>query len=158
VASSQKSEVFVEPAFHEIPRVTREHVAALEASDADEVWCPAGMRHLILRTVGRRSGREHKVALPYWVDGDGHRLVVASYAGSPTHPAWYLNLTDRTANPEVLVRVQHGRFWAEARVLEGEDRARTWAALVADRPFYRDYQSRTSRELPLVRLLERRPA
>jgi deazaflavin-dependent oxidoreductase (nitroreductase family) len=155
---SQKSEPFVEPSRAEIPARTREHIAAMEASDADEVWCAAGMHHLILRTVGRRSGKEQKAALPYWVDAGGRPIVVASYAGAPRHPAWYLNLCDRRANPEVRVRTQRRAYWAEAQVLGGDEYRRVWAALVADRPFYDDYQSRTTRRLPLVRLVERRPA
>src|SRR5262245_59161706 len=128
----------------------------MEATDADEAWFVAGMHHLILCTVGRRSGKVQKAALPYWIDSGGDRIVVASYAGGPKHPAWYLNLLDRTANPEVLVRVQRGACWAEAQVLAGEQRRRTWGALTLDRPFYVDYQKRTSRTLPVVRLVERR--
>ncbi len=155
--TSQKNEPFEEPSRAEIPARTREHIAAMESSDADQAWFVAGMYHLILCTVGRRSGKEQKAALPYWLDAGGHRIVVASYAGGPTHPAWYLNLCDRAANPEVRVRVQRAAFWAEAQVLAGEDRRRAWAALGEDRPFYIDYQARTSRTLPVVRLVERRP-
>jgi hypothetical protein len=43
-------------------------------------------------------------------------------------------------------------------ILDGEDYATTWAGLVADRPWYDDYQSRTDRQIPLVRLVELRPA
>lgn len=154
----QQNEGFAEPTREEIPLISRAHVEAMETTDADEAWIGAGMPQLVLRTVGRKSGREHKVALPYWTDTDGSRVVVASYAGSPTHPSWFLNLRDRSANPEVHVRVRSGPLWAEARVLDGEDYERTWAALTADRPFYLDYQSRTDRRLPLVRLVELRPA
>ena len=157
MATSQKNEPFEEPAREQIPVRTREHIAAMEATDADLVWFAAGMHHLILYTVGRRSGKEHKAALPYWIDSEDRRIVVASYAGAPHHPAWYLNLGDRSANPLVRVRVQHATFWAEAQTLEGEERRRTWEALIADRPFYADYQSRTTRTLPLVRLVEPRP-
>ena len=76
----------------------------------------------------------------------------------PTHPSWYLNLADRDANPEVKIRVQRGVFWADAQVLDGADYAETWTALNADRPWYDDYQSRTDRQIPLVRLVELRPA
>ncbi|HZP27657.1 MAG TPA: nitroreductase/quinone reductase family protein, partial [Acidimicrobiia bacterium] len=72
--------------------------------------------------------------------------------------AWYLNLADRTANPEVLCRVQGSSFWAEAQILDGSDYEETWKGLTADRPYYNDYQSRTTRRIPLVRLVETRPA
>ena len=158
VTTSQGHAAFDEPAYADIPRTTREQVRAMEASPTAGEWNGAGMPHCILRTVGRRSGREHKVALPYWFDPLGHRVVCASFAGGPRHPAWYLNLLDRRTNPEVRVRTQHRGFWAAAAVLEGDEYERIWAALIADRPFYADYQSRTPRKLPLVRLIERRPA
>jgi deazaflavin-dependent oxidoreductase (nitroreductase family) len=81
-------------------------------------------------------------------------VVVASFSGAPQHPAWYLNLTDRQANPEVLCRVQGSQFWADAQVLEGTDYEETWKGLNEDRPYYNDYQSRTDRRIPLVRLVE----
>jgi deazaflavin-dependent oxidoreductase (nitroreductase family) len=158
VTDDQRNEEFVEPSRDEIPGISRQHVAAMEASDADEIWILAGMNHVVLQTIGRKSGKEHKVALPYWLDPDGHRVVVGSFSGAPQHPSWYLNLTDRTANPEVRIRVQGRVAWAEAQILEGDDYTRTWAALTADRDYYNDYQSRTTRRLPLVRFIERRPA
>ena len=158
MTEDQSNEEFVEPSRDEIPGISRQHVAGMETSDAEEVWVLSGMRHVLLRTIGRRTGTEHKVALPYWVDGTGHRVVVGSFAGAPSHPAWYLNLTDRTANPELWILDQGDRFWVEARILEGEDYDEVWTGLVADRPFYADYQSRTDRRLPLVRLVEIRPA
>lgn len=84
--------------------------------------------------------------------------MVASFAGAPTHPAWYLNLADRSANPEVRCRVQGDQFWARPEILDGDEHANTWAALTADRPFYNDYQAETDRRIPLVRLVDTRPA
>src|SRR5215211_4797664 len=92
-----------EPPRDQIPGISAMHVAAMDTMDSDEVWVGAGMNQLILRTVGRKSGKEHRVALPYWIDGDGHRVVVASFAGAPKDPAWFLNVAHRDANPEVLV-------------------------------------------------------
>jgi deazaflavin-dependent oxidoreductase (nitroreductase family) len=155
---SQAAEPFEEPPREEIPGISRGHVAYMESTDAEEAWCIAGMHHVVLHTIGRKSGNEHKVALPYWVDGDGNRIVVASFSGAPEHPSWYLNLSDRDANPEVKIRVQQGLFWADAQVLDGGDYAETWSGLTADRPWYDDYQSRTDRQIPLVRLVELRPA
>ena len=158
MADNQSNEEFVEPPRDEIPGISRQHVAAMETSDADEVWVVAGMRHVLLRTIGRKSGNEHKVALPYWLDGDGRRVVVASFAGAPQHPSWYLNLTDRTANPELLVLDQGYRFWADGQVLSGSEYDDTWAGLIADRGYYANYQTRTDRTIPLVRLVELRSA
>ncbi|MGD0081906.1 MAG: nitroreductase/quinone reductase family protein [Acidimicrobiales bacterium] len=157
-SGSQAAATFVEPPFEQIPDISRAHVAALESGLADEFWVAAGMEHVILRTVGRKSGNEHKVTLPFWRDADGSRIVVGSFAGAPQHPSWFLNLSDRSANPEVLVRVREGSFWADAVVIEGDERDRIWAALIVDRPFYQRYTERTERRIPLVRLVEVRPA
>lgn len=142
----------------EASAVTRQHVAAIEESPDNPDWVFAGMPVLVLRTIGRRSGREHKVALPYWDDPEGRRIIVGSWSGLPQHPSWYLNLADRNVNPEVLVTEHARRVWAEARILEGADRQATWAALVVERPLYTLHQSRTDRQLPLVHLAEVRPA
>jgi deazaflavin-dependent oxidoreductase (nitroreductase family) len=156
--ADQRNEAFTEPAFADIPAISRGHVAAMESSDAEEVWTAAGMSHVLIYTNGRRTGKKHAVALPFWLDPDGHRIVVASYAGARNHPAWYLNLADRAANPDVLVRVRGRRFVADAEILDGAEYERIWALLTADRPYYNDYQTRTPRTLPLVRLREQRPA
>jgi deazaflavin-dependent oxidoreductase (nitroreductase family) len=146
---------FKTPTHEEITAISAKHVAMMETSDADETWIWVGMEHLLLHTVGRRSGNLHKVALPFWRDASGDRVVVASFAGSPKDPAWFLNLSDRSANPDVLVRVQGGTFRTVPQILEGEDYAKTWAGLTADRPWYDNYVAKADgRKIPLVRLTE----
>jgi deazaflavin-dependent oxidoreductase (nitroreductase family) len=127
----------------------------METSDADETWVWAGMEHILLRTIGRKSGREHKVALPFWRDADGHRIVVASFGGNATDPAWFLNLSDRTANPDVRVKVQGASYRTVPEILDGEDYDTVWSGLVADRPWYDVYVVKAGgRRIPLVRLPE----
>ena len=152
-------QVWETPPHDEIVRLSAAHVEAMESmDDVPEVWQQAGMHHMVLRTIGRKSGKEHKVALPTWTDPEGRRVVVASFAGATGHPSWYLNLSDRDANPEVLCRVQGGRaFWSDAQILEGDEYNRIWALLNADRAWYETYQGKTSRTIPLVRLPETRP-
>ncbi len=159
MATDQKVEQAWEtPSHEEIPKITAMHVQAMETSTDDMVWVQANMHHVLIRTIGRKSGNEHKIAVPYWLDPDGVRVVVASFAGSVKHPSWFINLRDREANPEVLVRVQDGQFWSVPDILEeGEEHDRLWALLVEDRAWYADYQDRTDRTIPLVRLPESRP-
>lgn len=145
------------PSLEEIPVITRAHVQAMEASDADEAWQIAGMHHVVLYTTGRKTGKEHKVALPTWLDPDGHRIVAGSFAGHDHHPAWFLNLRDRK-EPEVRCRVQGRSFFSVPEILEGEEYDRIWALFTEDRAWYLDYQAKTTRRIPLVRLPETRPA
>jgi deazaflavin-dependent oxidoreductase (nitroreductase family) len=150
---------FETPTPEQIVAISAKHVAMMETSDADDTWIWVGMEHLLLHTVGRKSGNEHKVALPFWRDADGQRIVVASFGGAPTDPAWFLNLSDRAANPDVLVRVQGGLFRSQPQILDGDDYDRTWAGLVADRPWYDDYTVKAGgRRIPLVRLPDTQPA
>lgn len=146
------------PSHEEIPQITKQHVAALESTDDESVWCLAGMHHVVIHTIGRKSGNVHKVALPTWNDPDGHRIVAGSFAGHDQHPAWYLNLRDRK-DDEVLCHVQGGRYWSVPELLDGgEEHDRIWDLFIQDRAWYADYQARTNRIIPLVRLPETRPA
>jgi deazaflavin-dependent oxidoreductase (nitroreductase family) len=159
MTTSQKVEQDWEtPPPDEIVAISRGHVDAMEASDDDLIWKPAGMDHVVLRTVGRKSGNEHKVALPIWRDPDGHRIVVASFAGATNHPSWFINLRDTSANPEVHCRVQGGQFWSTPEILDGDEYQQIWDLLTEDRAWYNTYQGETERRIPLVRLPETRPA
>lgn len=148
------TQVWETPSHADIVELTKAHVGALETMTDDVVWIQAGMHHVLLHTIGRRSGNEHKVALPIWRDENGHRIVVGSFAGATKHPSWFFNLE---ATPRVKVRSQTGLFWSDAEILTGDDRAQAWAGLVADRAWYTDYQAKTDREIPLVRLPESEP-
>ncbi len=151
-ALDQRAAPPFEPPRWLIPWITRLHVWVYARSGGRVATSSGGLQLLLLTALGRRSGKPHSVCLPYWLDQDGSLLVVASFAGSPKHPAWYLNLTDRVRNSSVSVRDGRSVYSAKAEILRGAERARVWTALTADRPFYADYQRRTTREIPLVRL------
>ncbi len=79
-------------------------------------------------------------------------MVVASRGGDDTHPAWFLNLRD---NPEVEVAYKGAaKKPMRARVASPEERARLWPMIAAEYKNYAQYQTKTTREIPLV-LLER---
>ncbi len=152
--NSQESTAFTTPTHDEIVELTKMHIEALEATNDDAVWVAAGMTHVLLTIVGRKSGATRKTPLPYWKDADGHRIVVGSFAGAKKHPAWFHNLADKDANPTIHVKERDHEYWSDAQVLEGDEHAAVWAALTADRPFYNDYQAKTERQIPLIRLPE----
>ena len=108
-------------------------------------WRP-GVPTLLLTTRGRKSGLLRRTALIYGRDGDSY-LVVASNGGSPTHPAWYLNLE---ADPAVRVQVGAEEFAATARTATDEQRARLLPLMAEIWPAYPDYQRKTDRQLPVV--------
>lgn len=159
MATEQRvDQVWETPSPDEIVELTKMHVDAMESSDDDLVWVQAGMHHVLMHTIGRRSGNTHKVALPTWNDPDGHRIVVGSFAGATGHPSWLLNISDREANPRLRCRVQDGEFWSDHEILwDGEERDRLWGLLVEDRAWYADYQAKCDRTIPLVRLPETEP-
>jgi deazaflavin-dependent oxidoreductase (nitroreductase family) len=110
-----------------------------------------GARLLLLTTTGARSGKTRLNPLAFTRDGE-HYVIIASKGGSPTHPDWYHNLV---ANPEVTVEVGTERFQAHARIAEGEERDRLYAAQAAVMPGFAEYQTKTTCQIPVV-VLERR--
>ena len=50
--------------------------------------------------------------------------------------------------------MQGGSYWSVPEVLEGDEHTRIWNLLVQDRAWYDDYQAKTERTIPLVRLPE----
>jgi deazaflavin-dependent oxidoreductase (nitroreductase family) len=105
-----------------------------------------GMPILLLTTTGRKSGEPRPVALQHLRDEDAF-VVIASHAGEPTHPAWFLNLQ---ANPEATVQVQGKITPVRFREAEGEERERLWTQAVAVHPAYEEYRGRVERRIPVV--------
>jgi len=111
------------------------------------------VRLLLLRTKGRKTGKQRTAALLYVSDG-GHPAVIGSRGGSDTPPAWVLNLL---ADPDAEVQVGTLRWPVRARFTKGEERDRIWRRAVAVWPAYRGYQARTKRRIHVI-LLEPRLA
>ncbi|MDX6742286.1 nitroreductase family deazaflavin-dependent oxidoreductase [Actinocorallia sp. A-T 12471] len=112
-----------------------------------------GMDVLILNTVGRRSGQSRETPLAWFADEGEARLVVASGGGSQ-HPDWHANLM---AHPERATVELPGLppVPVTPEVLEGDERERAWARIVAAQPRYGKYQAKSERRYPVVRLTPR---
>ena len=103
---------------------------------------------LLLSTTGAKSGLARVNPLVYLVDGD-RQIIIASFAGAPTSPPWYHNLL---ANPEVGVEMGSENFKASAGVLDEPERTELYAKMVETMPVFSEYQSKTTRVIPVVAL------
>ncbi len=137
----------------DITLLGEEHITAYRETGGEVGYLWNGATCLILGTTGRKTGQPRDVALICGFDGD-NPVVVASYGGSPTHPAWYLNLV---AEPKVTVQVKAEVFDAVARTVEGDERDRMWEIVTKNWPNYNEYVKRTTRRIPVV-VLERAPS
>jgi len=125
------------------------HVAIFRATGGRIGSSMQGGKVLLLTTTGNKSGRQRTVPVMQF-DDDGRRYVVASFAGSPEHPAWFKNLQK---TPEVGVEVRGERYRARAEVVGAEERARLWQKIVAQAPNFAEYEKKTQgRQIPIVEL------
>lgn len=105
---------------------------------------------LVLTTVGSKSGLERKTPLAYFPADDGTWLIVASFAGAAKNPSWYYNLA---AHPDRVTIEFGGQSKSViAEQLHGPERAAAWQQITAASQRFKDYQSKTDRELPIIRL------
>jgi deazaflavin-dependent oxidoreductase (nitroreductase family) len=108
------------------------------------------MKLLKLTTVGARSGNEHRVSLFCSPAGQDAWYVVASSGGSSKHPAWYYNMA---RNPDqIWIELDGRKVRVGAETVTGEERDAAWRAFVAAWKGYADYQTRTDRVIPVVKL------
>ena len=112
-----------------------------------------GMNALVLTTVGRKSGVERSAPVAYFPGDDGSWLIVASAAGAPKNPAWYYNIG---AHPDKVQIELAGRTIAvSAEQLHGAARDEAWTQITASAERFAQYQRKTDRELPIIRLTSR---
>ncbi len=103
---------------------------------------------LLLTTTGAKSGQQRVSPLAYF-DVDGKLIIIGSFAGAPNDPAWVHNLR---ANPQVRVEVGTDEFDATARELPPAEREDLFSEISAASPGFAEYQSKTSRVIPLFEL------
>ena len=121
------------------------------ATDGAEVDHPYADRVILLYVTGRKSVVILRVPLVSVADGDD-LIIVGSKGGAPDHPAWFRNLA---ADPHVWVRNGADFYEAEAMILDGDDRSRTWAMMVEAMPFFDGYEKKTDRVIPVIRLVRK---
>jgi deazaflavin-dependent oxidoreductase (nitroreductase family) len=114
-----------------------------------------GSNMLVLTTVGRKSGVERQNPVNYFPgDRNGDNwLIVASAAGAAGNPAWFHNLA---AHPDqVRIELAGREIPVTAEQLTGLERDQAWAAISTSSARFAQYQQKTDRELPVIRLTPR---
>ena len=129
----------------------QEHVRAYRETDGEHGYHWRGNAILLLTTKGRKTGTERTSPLIHRTDG-GRWVLVASKGGASEHPGWYKNLE---ADPEATIQLKGERIPVRARAATGEERERLWRLMTERWPAYDRYQTKTTREIPVV-VLERR--
>jgi deazaflavin-dependent oxidoreductase (nitroreductase family) len=103
---------------------------------------------LLLTTTGAKSGQQRVSPLAYF-RVDGKLIIVGSFAGAPVNPAWVHNLR---ANPRAHVEVGTDALDVTARELPPAERDALFDKVAAAAPGFAEYQSKTSRVIPLFEL------
>ena len=126
----------------------REQVDLYESSGGTQgtTLRDTGLPVIIVTNTGSKTGAIRKTPLMRVQDGANY-VLVGSQGGAPTDPAWVHNLRrDPSVEIRDLAVVQAMRV---REVHDEAERARLWALAVAAFPPYADYQSRTTRKIPV---------
>ena len=118
--------------------------------DADKVM---GMQALVLTTVGAKSGTPRHTPVAYFPDGAHSWLIVASAAGAAKNPDWYYNLRAHPDNVQIQIAGQ--TIAVSAEQLSGNARQLAWRHITSTAKRFANYEQKTDRELPVIRLRTR---
>ena len=103
----------------------------------------------LITHTGAKTGTVRTNPLCCTID-NGDVIIIASKAGAPSHPHWYLNLK---ANPTCTVELGTEKFEALAVEAEGADRDSLYAAQAAVLPQFNQYVvAAGDRKIPVLRL------
>ena len=127
---------------------TRIHAAVYRRTKGRFLGAVGGQPVLLLRSIGRRSGRRRETPVQYLADRDAF-VVVAANAGAARPPAWYLNLS---ADPQAWVQVGAQTMDVRAREVLGEEREALWERLTDANRYLERTARKARRELPLLLL------
>jgi deazaflavin-dependent oxidoreductase (nitroreductase family) len=112
-----------------------------------------GFNALVLTTIGRKSGTERTNPVGWFPGEDGSWLIVASANGAIGNPAWYYNIA---AHPDqVQIELDGRQIPVMAEQLHGAERDQAWQQIIATAPRFAQYEQKTDREMPVIRLVPR---
>jgi deazaflavin-dependent oxidoreductase (nitroreductase family) len=104
---------------------------------------------VLVSHTGAKSGVVRTTPLVCTKDGDD-LVIIASKGGAPDNPAWYHNMV---VNPAVTVETGTEQYEATAVEATGDERQRLFDAQAALMPGFNEYASKTTRTIPVIRLV-----
>jgi deazaflavin-dependent oxidoreductase (nitroreductase family) len=113
-----------------------------------------GKTLILLHHVGRQSGKEFVTPLVAAPDGDAY-VICASMGGAPSDPQWVANLESATGPATIELGAE--TVTADYEVVRPGDPAwaQTYGIWRAYWPAAAEYETKTDRKFPVVRLLVR---
>ena len=123
----------------------RNQAEQIEASGGLEGASMQGMHVIVLTSRGAKTGKLRKTALMR-VEHDRQYAIVGSLGGAPKNPVWVYNV-----RKEPHVELQDGpeRHDYLAHEVADKERDLWWKRAVEAFPNYADYQTKTSRLIPV---------
>jgi deazaflavin-dependent oxidoreductase (nitroreductase family) len=127
---------------------TRLHARLLRASRGKLAGRVLGVPGdvLVLRTTGRRSGKQRDAPMFCLQHGGGYAVVASNGAAKHT-PAWWHNLQDQ---PDAEAFVRGASHLVRARPATEQEISELWPRFVSLYSGYAHYKSIATRELPVV--------
>ena len=126
----------------------REQVELYEGSGGKEgtTLRDTRMPVVVVTNRGNQTGAIRKTPLMRVKDGNNY-VLVRSRGGAPKNPVWVYNLR---ADGNVEIQDETEAYTMRVREVENEEeRARLWHLAVAAYPPYEEYQTRTTRKIPV---------
>ena len=126
----------------------RDQVELYERSGGTEATTlrDTGLPVIVVTHTGNKTAAVRKTPLMRVKDGANY-VLVGSQGGAPKHPVWVFNLR---ANPRVEIRDRTVVQAMQAReVTDATERAWLWKAAVEAYPPYEEYQTKTTRKIPI---------
>ncbi len=136
------------PSIFQLKAMNFIHRMVIRLSFGRAGWNAAKMPVIKLTTIGRKSGRPRSVMLTSPYQENDSLVIVASKGGSDTPPDWLLNL-EKEPNVEVSIQGTPS-VTMRAEVADENERNRLWSGIIKDYSNYGDYQTKTSRVIPLI--------
>ena len=126
----------------------REQVELYEGSGGTDgtTLRDTGLPVIVVTNRGNRTGAIRKTPLMRVKDGNNY-VLVGSRGGAPTHPVWVYNLR---ADGNVEIQDETESYTMRVREVEDtKERTRLWDLAVAAFSPYAEYQTLTTRRIPV---------